>query len=1227
MNHIEPTYLRFVFDKLDKGTINSDNPSSLPDGFVGIYEQEFMANTSVDERQNTLLKFGLWSLFKAAVSLETFSLIFNIDQSEVRFFIDTYSNWFNSPEPGKYQLYHDRIKVFFLQKLKDDEIKELNNNIINTIIKYLDSTESDIKHSYGLRFLGYHQLIEVGINKSFQDFINICLDRNFIEQQIKVSNSYVWSKEPIKQALKLATFHQNKKVVFELSKSLVNISSQEKDDLSDILTLIDNSEDQIVIERLNSIIDGSDDNIQISYILHILTIYSILENNKTSSSTERVNLYIRNIEDNFTENHDVIDQYMLISGNITLKVIYELYKISVESDFVFKRCSEIKVNPKNLAQYTFKELKHLYDLIQKFYGQKSSLSILCNIIEAGYDEKDFFSKEVLKIIDLNPDLISSLESLLIPLPEKLIQLTNDRRLINYFYEEYLDKGINKIPRSYYKSKFKFKRDSNLKDLLPFPDCFRITDISHIYNFDELQIISKNLSKWYFQFTLEDKDHIDEREEKYLDYNKNAQKLTLRTLVNKHDCNLSEFEKELIKYDIDEFHLVEIINHKKISVANKMWLRNFLKKEKNINKGSHTYLRYQQLKCHLLIHDFYEKKITEPIFLNRIAPYISENESFSELKELIMMISDYFNDKTTLNILKKLKNKDEKFLVAQRLFMQERHDHHFRYSDFSSLKELEKLANKLNLPITRYLYWPEYITANEITSEQQVKYLIEKVESIKSINNKGLWNVLEYLIDIIKNVDFITISDIDKINSLILDKAKLFNHKSWFYMTIAYLTEQLEFSINEIYTYYFQSFKRNYQFSNDLEQFLFKHKKISIEDLTTSISRKNKILYCIKNNLVEFFNNNLLIEDGFILDVCREFTHTELMWYLKRYGCKENIEMFIPFTNTKVWRSIYDQLELKNEIYYQITQYSSDNSELYFQYEISKENSVKEDQERYCVKIIIDAIKSIEDKSESFKILNQCIIELDKLDEDIIDEDTGEILDPNYEKVKALFFIINNFWKIGEKNIARQQLRSAYKFYNMIEEGSYYDKDGEWIKKLENLSLTVLDDIELKEFLKEKIYDKKIVSKRFIQVIYSKKFDDLISLWEQNLICLLKEKIERDVIDSEVRKYIKYNSLERAFVFGKQIKNQKNSIEWKNILIEYVDARSKSFKGDLSFDNYELVYNSIESTKVLENMLIYELFRDITSNIKKKKITNKYSGYATSHDIDEIFNTMKSLQAK
>jgi hypothetical protein len=45
MPYLEPTYLRYIYDGLIKGSVHSENAAELPEGLIGLYEEAF------DERQ------------------------------------------------------------------------------------------------------------------------------------------------------------------------------------------------------------------------------------------------------------------------------------------------------------------------------------------------------------------------------------------------------------------------------------------------------------------------------------------------------------------------------------------------------------------------------------------------------------------------------------------------------------------------------------------------------------------------------------------------------------------------------------------------------------------------------------------------------------------------------------------------------------------------------------------------------------------------------------------------------------------------------------------------------------------------------------------------------------------------------------------------------------------------------------------------------------------------
>jgi len=80
---IEPTYLLYVYDGLNKGSLNAENASALPQGFTGLYEQEFAQKIPVSERKKVLNQLALWALFKGPVSANLASAVLEIDEGLV----------------------------------------------------------------------------------------------------------------------------------------------------------------------------------------------------------------------------------------------------------------------------------------------------------------------------------------------------------------------------------------------------------------------------------------------------------------------------------------------------------------------------------------------------------------------------------------------------------------------------------------------------------------------------------------------------------------------------------------------------------------------------------------------------------------------------------------------------------------------------------------------------------------------------------------------------------------------------------------------------------------------------------------------------------------------------------------------------------------------------------------------------------------------------------------
>ena len=185
MNKLEPTYLRYVYDGLHKGSLNAENASALPQGFIGLFESEFPADISSVDRISVLRRLTLWALFKGAVSTHLASELLEEDEEDTKTLIDTYSKWFNSPEPGKYILYHDRLRSYFLQKLSSHEVQSLNEKLIIYLETALKDNIVDEAQEYALEHLATHMAVESQLDNNYDRLHEFVNQEDLWKRQIK----------------------------------------------------------------------------------------------------------------------------------------------------------------------------------------------------------------------------------------------------------------------------------------------------------------------------------------------------------------------------------------------------------------------------------------------------------------------------------------------------------------------------------------------------------------------------------------------------------------------------------------------------------------------------------------------------------------------------------------------------------------------------------------------------------------------------------------------------------------------------------------------------------------------------------------------------------------------------------------------------------------------------------------------------------------------------------
>ncbi len=411
MNKIEPTYLRYIYDQLEDGLINSQNDSSLPNGFVEVFEEEFLANMSVIKRTSIINNFGIWALLKEPVSIEFYSKISGLEHSDVIFFIDKYSKWFVSTNNNKFSLYHDRLKIFFLQKLGDNELKFLNNQIISFLEENIDLNFENEITIYSINNLGNHLLVESQCNNKYESLIKLALNNDFTKAQVRFSKEYIKSLDLLKKCIKESSRRSDKPNLEKLSLKYLKINDEQNLNYDDIINFIIDQNYDLAFNR----IDYLNNELKFKCLIYILEemyfgklLYVKIDYNLINKIIEELKVLL-----------DEKNNYKII----TVKEKEEV-KTSVERDVV----SELMGN--KLTEFITKEVEKKIKIIDwtEFYPQLNMFYLSYHLYQIDIDFSfiwDSINIEINEIIN-HPfnDYGFDKEQMLIFLISKLNSATN-----------------------------------------------------------------------------------------------------------------------------------------------------------------------------------------------------------------------------------------------------------------------------------------------------------------------------------------------------------------------------------------------------------------------------------------------------------------------------------------------------------------------------------------------------------------------------------------------------------------------------------------------------------------------------------------------------------------------------------------------------------------------------------------------------------------------------------
>jgi hypothetical protein len=279
MPHLEPTYLRYIYDGLIKGSIHPENAAELPEGLIGLYEEALDEKQPVYIRQQLLERFAIWALVKKEVSTQFVAEILNQPEEEIQEFIAAYSAWFNSPESGKYQLYHERLKVYLLQKLSEGEVNVLHEKLILRLEKAIEEQKADEFEWYGLEFYAPHLCVaaKAQLECDQNKLIEFAQNESFKTRQYMTSASFEWTYNMLDAIKDYFHYLNDYDKALNIEIQFAAVFYREKNSFLDLIEFIKSEQLQNFEKRFISLKGNSKEEIENFFYMTILFLIEIID--------------------------------------------------------------------------------------------------------------------------------------------------------------------------------------------------------------------------------------------------------------------------------------------------------------------------------------------------------------------------------------------------------------------------------------------------------------------------------------------------------------------------------------------------------------------------------------------------------------------------------------------------------------------------------------------------------------------------------------------------------------------------------------------------------------------------------------------------------------------------------------------------------------------------------------------------------------------------------------
>ncbi len=384
MNYLDPTYLRYIYDGLIKGSVHSENESELPDGLIGLYDEAFEEHLPVLQRQQLLQRFALFALLKKEVSVAFVAEVLGESEAVILEFINAYASWFNSPEPGKFQLYHERLKVYVLQKLSAKEIQKIHEKLIARLELSIEEKLADEFDRYALEFLSEHFFVSAMLNGDGKKLIELAYTQTYWQRQLKISKGYSWSKNGLKAVMSWASKYKEDEVI-ECGLQIVDLHHQEQNAAPQIVALVVEGDFDSALKRIEEFGGNDEEGVQRKFILYMLCLMelTLVDSKDKPFSKEGIEKLLKHFDENIPANQpDLINWNDFFSSYLMFQLAGKLAELKFDYLILYRRTSNWErewISKK--GPYSIIQRNVLYEIAKSINNENEEWEMASTLIE------------------------------------------------------------------------------------------------------------------------------------------------------------------------------------------------------------------------------------------------------------------------------------------------------------------------------------------------------------------------------------------------------------------------------------------------------------------------------------------------------------------------------------------------------------------------------------------------------------------------------------------------------------------------------------------------------------------------------------------------------------------------------------------------------------------------------------------------------------------------------